>query len=111
MDHKKRIQGVVVSNNNDKTIKVQTLPYKKHPLYKKRVEKRHTYYAHDEKNVANVGDTVTIVECRPLSATKRFILESVDKKALVKIKVLEEEAVKEALHEEEAPVEEAKEAK
>ncbi len=110
MNHKKKIQGVVVSNNNDKTIKVQTLPYKKHPLYKKRVEKRHTYYAHDEQNIANVGDTVTIVECRPLSATKRFTLVSVDKKALTKIKVLEEEAIKEALHEEEAPVEE-KEAK
>lgn len=99
MNHKKRIQGVVASATNDKTIKVQTTPYKKHPLYKKRVEKRHTYYAHDELNEAKVGDTVTIVECRPLSKTKRFRLESIDKKALVKIKVLEEEAVKEELGE------------
>ena len=108
MDHEKRIQGEVVSATNDKTIKIQTISYKKHPLYKKRVETRSTYYAHDEENAANVGDTVTIVECRPMSKTKRFRLESIDKKALVKIKVLEEEAVKEALHEEDETTEEAK---
>ena len=60
MDHKKRIQGEVVSATNDKTIKIQTISYKKHPLYKKRVETRSTYYAHDEENAANVGDTVTV---------------------------------------------------
>ena len=108
MDHKKRIQGEVVSATNDKTIKIQTKKKKKHPLDKKRVETRSTYYAHDEENAANVGDTVTIVECRPMSKTKRFRLESIDKKALVKIKVLEEEAVKEALHEEDETTEEAK---
>ena len=108
MDHKKRIQGEVVSATNDKTIKIQTISYKKHPLYKKRIETRSTYYAHDEENAANVGDTVTIGECRPMSKTKRFRLESIEKKALVKIKVLEEEAVKEALHEEDETTEEAK---
>jgi small subunit ribosomal protein S17 len=110
MDHKKRIQGVVTSNKTDKTITVMTVPYKKHPLYQKRVETRHKYYAHDEANVANIGDVVTIEECRPISATKRFKLISVDKKAFTKIDVKEEEVVTEALHEE-APVAENTETK
>lgn len=108
MDHKKRIQGVVVSNKTDKTITVQVEPYRKHPLYKKRVQTAHKYYAHDELNEAKVGDVVTIEECRPLSATKRFKLISVDKKALVSIKVEEEQEVKEALDEIEEVSEESK---
>jgi len=110
MEHKKRIQGVVISNKADKTITVQTEPYRKHPIYKKRVQMRHKYYAHDELNQANLGDVVTIEECRPISATKRFKLISIDKKALADIKIEEDALLKEVLHEESA-VEDEKEAK
>jgi len=108
MEHKKRIQGTVTSTKNSKTIKVETITYVRHPLYKKRVEKKHVYYAHDEKNEAKNGDTVTIVACRPMSATKRFTLVSIDKRAIETIKVEEENEVKEVLHEEEKVEEETK---
>lgn len=109
MNQKKRIQGVVVSNKGDKTITVKVETYVKHPIYKKRVKSSHKFRAHDELNSCKVGDIVTIEECRPLSATKRFKLISIDKKALESVKVAEEKMVQELLHEEEAnEVEEAK---
>lgn len=107
MNNRRRIQGSVVGNKAEKTIIVQVESYKKHPKYKKRVQFRSKYYAHDEENVANVGDIVTIEECRPMSKTKRFKLVSIDKKALELIKVLEEAEVEKVLHEEE-PESEAK---
>ena len=85
------LQGVVVSTKMAKTIVVEVETHKKHAKYAKRVKYSNKYYAHDEKEIANVGDTVTIVGCRPLSATKRFRLVSVDKKALEEIKVKEVE--------------------
>ena len=85
------LQGVVVSNKMDKTIVVEVETHKRHAKYQKRVKYSNKYYAHDEKNVAKVGDTVTIMASRPLSALKRFRLVSVDKKAQVDIKVLEAE--------------------
>ena len=105
------LQGVVVSNKMDKTIVVEVETHKKHPKYLKRVKYSNKYYAHDENNVANVGDTVTIMGCRPLSATKRFRLVSVDKKAVEPIKIaeaelLEEEKAEEAEVKVEAKVEE-----
>lgn len=96
------LQGVVVSNKMNKTIVVEVETHKKHPKYAKRVKYSNKYYAHDENNVANVGDTVTIMGCRPLSATKRFRLVSVDKKAVEPIKVAEAEL---EAKEEEAKVE------
>ena len=75
--------GRVVSNTNDKTITVLVETYRKHPLYKKRVKYSKKYAAHDEKNVANVGDTVRIAETRPLSKTKHFRLVEVVEKAVV----------------------------
>ena len=108
------IQGVVVSNKNDKTIVVLVETHKKHAKYGKRVKYGKKYYAHDEKNEAKVGDTVTIMGCRKLSATKRFRLVSIDKKAEMTIKeaeaelkeeVLEAEARKEEKAEEPAPAE------
>ena len=107
MENRRQIQGTVISNKSSKTIIVQVESYKKHPKYKKRVQFRSKYYAHDEENVANVGDIVTIEECRPMSKTKRFKLISIDKKALESIKVLEEAEVEKVLHEEE-PESEAK---
>ena len=106
------LQGVVVSNKMNKTIVVEVETHKKHPKYAKRVKYSNKYYAHDENNVAKVGDTVTIMGCRPLSATKRFRLVSVDKKAVEPIKVAEaeliEEEKKEEVKAEEVKVEEAK---
>lgn len=101
------LQGVVVSDKMDKTIVVEVETHKRHAKYQKRVKYSNKYYAHDEKNEAKVGDTVTIMACRPLSATKRFRLVSVDKKALVSIKVAEAEAELE-LKEEQAAEEAAK---
>jgi small subunit ribosomal protein S17 len=79
---RRTIQGVVVSDKNDKTIVVLVETYKRHPKYGKRVKYGKKYYAHDENNIAHNGDTVTIMETRPLSALKRFRLISVDKKAI-----------------------------
>ena len=109
------LQGVVVSNKMSKTIVVEVETHKKHPKYLKRVKYSNKYYAHDENNVAKVGDTVTIMGCRPLSATKRFRLVSVDKHAVESIKVMEAEleakeeaALEEAPKAEEVKVEEPK---
>ena len=109
---RRSIQGVVVSNKNDKTIGVLVETHKKHAKYGKRVKYRKKYYAHDENNIAKVGDVVTIMECRKLSATKRYRLVSIDKTAEMSIKEAEAELKEEVLTAEvEAPVEEAKEEK
>lgn len=99
MDHKKRITGTVVSDRSAKTIVVLVEGYRNHPKYKKRVQFRNKYYAHDEEGLANIGDVVTIEECRPMSALKRFKLVSVVKKAFEEVKVEESEELKEVLHE------------
>ncbi|MBB5325779.1 small subunit ribosomal protein S17 [Anoxybacillus tepidamans] len=75
--------GRVVSDKMDKTITVLVETYKKHPLYGKRVKYSKKYKAHDENNVAKVGDIVKIMETRPLSATKRFRLVEVVEKAVI----------------------------
>ena len=76
------LQGVVTSTKMNKTIVVEVETHKRHPKYAKRVKYSSKYYAHDEKNEAKVGDVVTIMGCRPLSATKRFRLVSIDQKAV-----------------------------
>lgn len=105
---RRTIQGVVVSDKNDKTIVVQVGTHRKQPIYGKRVEYSKKYYAHDENNEAKVGDTVTIMETRRLSATKRFRLVSIDKKAEFSIKQaeaeLKEEILEAQLPEKEQPV-------
>ena len=99
------LQGVVVSDKMNKTIVVEVETHKRHPKYAKRIKYSNKYYAHDEKNEAKVGDTVTIMACRPLSATKRFRLVSIDKKHLESIKEVQE--AEEAMEEQvEAVVEE-----
>ncbi len=75
--------GVVVSNKNDKTITVQIETHRKHPLYGKRVQYTKKFTAHDENNIAKVGDVVEIMECRPLSATKRYRLVKVVQEAVI----------------------------
>ena len=79
----RELVGKVVSTKNDKTITVLVETYKKDRLYGKRVKYSKKYAAHDEKNVANVGDTVRIAETRPLSKTKHFRLVEVVEKAVV----------------------------
>lgn len=101
---RRTVQGVVVSDKNDKTIVVLVETHKKHAKYGKRVKYGKKYYAHDENNEAKNGDTVTIMETRRLSATKRFRLVSIDKKAVLSVKEAEAELKEEIL---EAQIEEA----
>ena len=77
--HRTTVQGVVTSKKNDKTITITVSTSRNHPLYQKRVGYSKKYYAHDENNEAAVGDTVTIMACRPMSKLKRFRLVSIDK--------------------------------
>ena len=103
---RRTVQGVVVSDKNDKTIVVLVETHKRHAKYGKRVKYGKKYYAHDENNEAKNGDTVTIMETRPLSATKRFRLVSIDKKAELSVKEAEAELKEEILEaqiEEKAP--------
>ena len=73
--------GVVSSNKMDKTITVAVKWKEKHPIYGKFVNKTKKYHAHDEKNECNIGDTVRIMETRPLSRTKRWRLVTLIERA------------------------------
>ena len=76
---KERI-GVVVSDKMDKTIVVASEVREKHPLYGKFVKRTTKFVAHDEKNECGIGDTVRIMETRPLSKTKNWrLVELVEK--------------------------------
>ncbi|MCF2611480.1 MULTISPECIES: 30S ribosomal protein S17 [Fusobacterium] len=74
-------EGVVVSDKMDKTIVVSIATMVLHPIYKKRVKKTTKFKAHDENNVAQVGDRVRIMETRPLSRDKRWRLVEVLERA------------------------------
>ena len=73
--------GVVVSDKMDKTITVAVRDNVKHPLYGKIVKKTYKLKAHDEKNEAGIGDTVRVMETRPLSKDKRWRLVEIMEKA------------------------------
>ena len=73
--------GVVSSNRMDKTVTVAVKWKEKHPIYGKFVNKTKKYHAHDEKNECNIGDTVRIMETRPLSRTKRWRLVTITERA------------------------------
>ncbi|MDD3338312.1 MAG: 30S ribosomal protein S17 [Lachnospiraceae bacterium] len=73
-------QGKVTSNKMDKTIVVSITENVKHPLYKKIVKRTYKLKAHDENNECNIGDTVKIMETRPLSKDKRWRLVEVVEK-------------------------------
>ena len=77
---KERI-GVVFSNKMDKSITVAVKWKEKHPIYGKFVNKTKKFHAHDEKNECNIGDTVRIMETRPLSKTKRWRLVDIIERA------------------------------
>jgi ribosomal protein uS17 len=78
--HQER-RGVVVSDKGDKTIVVKVDVIKSHPRYRKVVRRSVKFHAHDETNQAGIGDTVRIVETRPLSKTKRWRLAEIVEKA------------------------------
>ncbi len=75
------VSGVVVSDKMDKSITVRIERRVKHPVYGKFVRKSTKVHAHDEDNSCKIGDTVTVVECRPLSKTKTWMLQSIDERA------------------------------
>ena len=73
--------GKVVSDKMDKTIVVAIADRVQHPLYKKIVKRTYKLKAHDEENVVGIGDTVRVMECRPLSKEKRWRLVEIVEKA------------------------------
>ena len=80
---KKTKRAVVVSKSGDKSITVQ-IDYKvKHPMYGKYIKRRTKLGVHDEKNLAGIGDTVDIAECRPISKSKNWRLVSIVRKGIV----------------------------
>jgi small subunit ribosomal protein S17 len=80
---KQELVGKVVSDVCDKTITIEVVTYKKHPLYKKNVKTTKKYAVHDETNKAKVGDVVKIVATKPISKTKHFYLKEVIKEAVI----------------------------
>ena len=77
------LRGKVVSNKMDKTIVVEVSTKSSHPLYGKKVKDSRRYMAHDENNEAGIGDTVVIMETRPLSRDKHFRLVKIVEKAII----------------------------
>ena len=73
--------GVVSSNKMDKTVTVAVERKVKHPIYGKFVKKTTSFHAHDEKNECSIGDTVKVMETRPLSKNKRWRLIEIIEKA------------------------------
>ena len=92
MGKRKEFIGTVVSDKMDKTVVVMVERLVQHPLYGKYIKRRKKYMAHDEKNECRIGDKVLIVETRPLSKRKRWVVKQI----LEKAKVLEEEEKGEA---------------
>ena len=78
---KQSLQGLVVSDKMEKTIVVEITTRKLHPLYKKYVTRSKKIKAHDENNEAHVGDTVRVVEARPVSRDKHWRLETIVERA------------------------------
>ena len=78
---KKEKQGIVVSNKMDKTVVVACVENKRHPIYGKVYTQTTKFKAHDEKNECGIGDTVRIIESKPISGSKRWVVESIVEKA------------------------------
>lgn len=77
VDMKRVIQGVVVQKAGDKTVTVLVERRVMHPRYRKFIKKFKKYLVHDERNEVKAGDTISAVECRPLSARKNFRLKAI----------------------------------
>ena len=93
---KRTLTGVVTSTKRNKTITVTVTSRQTHPLYGKQYTVTRKYVAHDENEQANDGDTVTIVEARPISKTKSFTLESIVEKSRGSIELKDEEVEEKA---------------
>ena len=79
---KRTVQGTVVSSKMDKSITVLVERRVKHPMYGKFIKRSTKIHAHDANNECNEGDTVTISECRPISKSKSWKLESIVERAV-----------------------------
>ncbi|MBT4902616.1 MAG: 30S ribosomal protein S17 [Verrucomicrobia bacterium] len=90
--HRKVREGIVVSSNMDKTVVVKISRRIAHPLYKKIITKFSKFHTHDEKNEAQVGDLVEIMETRPVSKTKRWRLVRIVKSGELAMAAKEAEA-------------------
>lgn len=84
------LQGVVTSDQRDKTITVSITYRRTHPLYRKQYSDTRKYTAHDEKNEAHLGDKVEIVACRPFSKTKTYKLVKVLEKSHGRVELKED---------------------
>jgi small subunit ribosomal protein S17 len=80
--NRKQLTGIVVSNSMDKTVVINVERRFPHPIYKKYVRSSKRYYAHDEKNNCDVGDTILIEESKPLSRLKRWRVKETIKKVV-----------------------------
>jgi len=80
---KRSVTGKVISNKMDKTITVMIERKVKHPVYGKYIKRSTKLHAHDASNECNEGDTVTVVACRPLSKSKKWMLENIVERATV----------------------------
>ncbi|MDD3006296.1 MAG: 30S ribosomal protein S17 [Candidatus Pacebacteria bacterium] len=78
VDNRRKKVGTVVSDKMDKTVVVEIVTLKTHPIYRKKYKSSKKYKAHDEENRCKVGDKVTIAECKPLSRDKRWKVVSAE---------------------------------
>jgi small subunit ribosomal protein S17 len=89
---RKKMSGVVIGNSMDKTAVVIVYRLKKHSSYSKYIRKNSKYLIHDPLNKCQIGDKVRIVECRPISKTKRWqLLEIINKNEQVKLDITKEQ--------------------
>jgi len=81
-NNKKQLVGEVLESLMDKTAVIKVERRFPHPIYKKYVTKSKKYYAHDPENKCNTGDTVRILESRPISKLKRWVVVDIEKEAI-----------------------------
>jgi small subunit ribosomal protein S17 len=100
-NNRRRLIGTVVSNKMDKTVVVAIEQRKMHPIYKKVVKTTKKIMAHDDSNALEIGATVQVVESRPLSKNKRWVVEAVlDATGKVELQTLPDEKAAGAVSEE-----------
>lgn len=75
--NRRKMTGVVVKDKMDKTVVIEVEKFLKHPKYHKYLKRKKRYKAHDDKSQCNVGDRVIIVESRPLSKEKRWVVKGI----------------------------------
>ena len=82
IENKKQLVGEVVESPMEKTAVVKVERRFPHPIYKKFISKSKKYYAHDPENICNTGDIVRILESKPISKSKRWVVMDIEKKAV-----------------------------